>query len=200
MRYAPFVTGTAAIQFFRCRFPLPSSLRDPEDIVLKRSLCLLISFLSFAVAPLARAADAAPTRATLPNGMRVVIIRNTLAPVVTVEANFMVGGDETPDGFPGHGARAGAHGVPRMHGDDGRSDFGDLRAAGRRQQRRHAAEHHAVFRDRACRRSRYCAAGAGRLPARASTIRRRNGTRSAARSSRKWRATCPIPPINSSTG
>ena len=33
--------------------------------------------------------------------MRVVIIPTTLAPVVTVEANFLVGGDETPDGFPG---------------------------------------------------------------------------------------------------
>jgi zinc protease len=41
------------------------------------------------------------TRATLPNGARVVIIRNTLAPVATVEANFMVGGNETPKGFPG---------------------------------------------------------------------------------------------------
>ena len=41
------------------------------------------------------------TRATLANGARVVIIRNTLAPVATVEANFMVGGNETPDGFPG---------------------------------------------------------------------------------------------------
>lgn len=41
------------------------------------------------------------TRATLSNGMRVVIIRNALAPVVTVEANFLVGGDETPTGFPG---------------------------------------------------------------------------------------------------
>jgi zinc protease len=40
-------------------------------------------------------------RATLPNGMRVVILRNTLAPVVTVEMNFLVGGDETPPGFPG---------------------------------------------------------------------------------------------------
>ena len=40
-------------------------------------------------------------RVTLPNGMRVVIIRNTLAPVVTVEANLLVGGDETPPGFPG---------------------------------------------------------------------------------------------------
>ena len=40
-------------------------------------------------------------RATLPNGMRVVIIPNKLAPVVTVEANFLVGGNETPAGFPG---------------------------------------------------------------------------------------------------
>jgi zinc protease len=33
--------------------------------------------------------------------MRVVILRNTLAPVVTVEMNILVGGDETPRGFPG---------------------------------------------------------------------------------------------------
>ena len=38
---------------------------------------------------------------TLDNGMRVVIVRNSLAPVVTVEMNFMVGGNETPAGFPG---------------------------------------------------------------------------------------------------
>jgi zinc protease len=41
------------------------------------------------------------TRATLPNGMRVVIIRNPLAPVATVQANYIVGGNETPEGFPG---------------------------------------------------------------------------------------------------
>ncbi len=40
-------------------------------------------------------------RATLPNGMRVVIIHNSLAPVATVQMNFTVGGDETPEGFPG---------------------------------------------------------------------------------------------------
>jgi zinc protease len=40
-------------------------------------------------------------RGTLPNGMRVVIVRNTLAPVVTVEMNYLVGGNETPPGFPG---------------------------------------------------------------------------------------------------
>jgi zinc protease len=45
--------------------------------------------------------DARVTRATLDNGLRVVIIRDPLAPVVTVEENYLVGGDETPAGFPG---------------------------------------------------------------------------------------------------
>jgi len=40
-------------------------------------------------------------RATLPNGLRVVIIRNTLAPVVATAVNYLAGGDETPKGFPG---------------------------------------------------------------------------------------------------
>jgi zinc protease len=62
---------------------------------------LLLAACALMAAPTLRAAETAPTRATLPNGMHVVIIRNTLAPVVTVETNFMVGGNETPDGFPG---------------------------------------------------------------------------------------------------
>lgn len=41
------------------------------------------------------------TRATLDNGLRVVIVRDPLAPVVTIEQNDLVGGDETPAGFPG---------------------------------------------------------------------------------------------------
>jgi zinc protease len=41
------------------------------------------------------------TRTTLDNGLRVVIIHDSLAPVVTVEENYLVGGDETPPGFPG---------------------------------------------------------------------------------------------------
>jgi zinc protease len=41
------------------------------------------------------------TRATLENGLRVVIVRDPLAPVVTVEENYLVGGNETPAGFPG---------------------------------------------------------------------------------------------------
>lgn len=47
------------------------------------------------------AGDTDVTRATLDNGLRVVIVRDPLAPVVTVEQNYLVGGDETPDGFPG---------------------------------------------------------------------------------------------------
>ena len=41
------------------------------------------------------------TRATLVNGLRVVIVRDPLAPVVTVEQNYLVGANETPPGFPG---------------------------------------------------------------------------------------------------
>ena len=40
-------------------------------------------------------------RATLDNGMKVVIVPNPLAPVVTVQQNYLVGGNETPEGFPG---------------------------------------------------------------------------------------------------
>jgi zinc protease len=66
---------------------------------LSRLLLLTVSFAFLNV--VVASAESAVTRATLPNGMRVVIIHNSLAPVVTVETNFLVGGDETPPGFPG---------------------------------------------------------------------------------------------------
>lgn len=40
-------------------------------------------------------------RATLANGLRVIAVRDPLAPVVTIEENYLAGGDETPAGFPG---------------------------------------------------------------------------------------------------
>ncbi len=40
-------------------------------------------------------------RAVLDNGLRVVIVRNPLAPVVATVINYEVGSDETPPGFPG---------------------------------------------------------------------------------------------------
>jgi zinc protease len=40
-------------------------------------------------------------RATLPNGLRVILVRNTLAPVVATSVNYLVGSNDTPDGFPG---------------------------------------------------------------------------------------------------
>jgi zinc protease len=40
-------------------------------------------------------------RAELNNGLRVVIVRNTLAPVVTTVVNYLVGSNDAPGGFPG---------------------------------------------------------------------------------------------------
>ena len=37
----------------------------------------------------------------LPNGLRVIIVRNTLAPVAATAVNYLVGSEETPSGFPG---------------------------------------------------------------------------------------------------
>ena len=44
--------------------------------------------------------DVDVTRATLDNGMRVVILRDPLAPVVTVEENYLVGATKRLPAFP----------------------------------------------------------------------------------------------------
>jgi zinc protease len=46
-------------------------------------------------------AAAGVLRATLTNGLQVIIVRNTIAPVVTTMVNYRVGSNEAPAGFPG---------------------------------------------------------------------------------------------------
>ena len=68
---------------------------------LMASLCVCAAMAVFAPRH-AAAADTAPVlRATLSNGLRVIIVRNTLAPVVATSVNYLVGSDEAPAGFPG---------------------------------------------------------------------------------------------------
>ncbi|MBV8803973.1 MAG: insulinase family protein, partial [Sinobacteraceae bacterium] len=45
--------------------------------------------------------DESIMRATLPNGLRVIVVRNALAPVVATSVNYLTGSVETPPGFPG---------------------------------------------------------------------------------------------------
>ena len=47
------------------------------------------------------AAEPDVLRATLTNGLRIIIVRNTLAPVVTTMINYRVGSDECSGEFPG---------------------------------------------------------------------------------------------------
>ena len=61
--------------------------------------CIVATALLWA--SLATAAETNVTRATLANGLKVIIVRNPLAPVVTTVINYYVGSDEAPDGFPG---------------------------------------------------------------------------------------------------
>ena len=62
---------------------------------------LLLLFGLISAPSLYAATEVNVTRAVLKNGLRVVIIRNTLAPVATIHMNYLVGANEDPPGFPG---------------------------------------------------------------------------------------------------
>lgn len=69
------------------------------------SLVVLLLSIGLAAPVVTRAQTAPPAqtvlRATLQNGMRVVIVRNPLSSAVTTEVNYLVGSNEAPAGFPG---------------------------------------------------------------------------------------------------
>ena len=62
---------------------------------------VVFTVLQATPAPAQSPEPGAVTRSTLENGLHVVIIRDPLAPVATIEENYKVGGNETPTGFPG---------------------------------------------------------------------------------------------------
>lgn len=71
-------------------------------LILASALCI-----AGLAAPRSHAAAAANplgtevSRETLANGLRVVVVRDPLAPVVATSVNYLVGSDEAPRGFPG---------------------------------------------------------------------------------------------------
>ncbi len=75
-----------------------NNIKNMKSTTIRVFLSLIALFL---LVPPAHAANSDVLRATLANGLRVVIIKNTLAPVVTTEVNYLVGSNEAPEGFPG---------------------------------------------------------------------------------------------------
>lgn len=79
---------------------MPAGLRSLVPAVLT-----LLSFLLGAPQPglaaLPKTDGETVLHAVLDNGLRVIIVRDTLAPVATTVMNYRVGSNETPGGFPG---------------------------------------------------------------------------------------------------
>jgi zinc protease len=80
-------------------------LDSPESRMSSKRLILVLLLMNgfasaFHAASVISDRDLA-TRVTLSNGLRVVIVQDSLAPVVTVEMNVLAGGNESPAEYPG---------------------------------------------------------------------------------------------------
>jgi zinc protease len=86
--------------------PYETRARRPRPAAVLWLAALSALLLSVAATADPQAPNSSPPesgvlRATLTNGLRVVIVRNSLAPVVATSVNYLVGSDEAPPGFPG---------------------------------------------------------------------------------------------------
>src|SRR3954470_11130156 len=71
---------------------------------LKTVLALLVLVVVLAAARgalVTHHAEPGIARAVLPNGLRVIVVRNTLAPTVSTAMNYFVGGDQASAELPG---------------------------------------------------------------------------------------------------
>src|SRR5579871_3417561 len=80
---------------------IPMKQVDVFHTALRMAVLAVLVTAGALAAPMPDTAAPSVLRATLPNGLRVVIVRNTLAPVVATAVNYLVGADESPAGFPG---------------------------------------------------------------------------------------------------
>ena len=76
-------------------------MRRSAGLMFAQLLATLVSAMFVTAAGAATSANPDVLRATLSNGLRVIIVRNRLAPVAATAVNYLVGSDEAPRGFPG---------------------------------------------------------------------------------------------------
>src|SRR5476651_1736098 len=78
-----------------------SPITFPPGVFQFMFAALLACFFTVHAASNETSTEQGVLRATLTNGLQVIIVRNTIAPVVTTMVNYRVGSDEAPAGFPG---------------------------------------------------------------------------------------------------
>jgi zinc protease len=101
----------------------------PSARALRFSLISLLGAVLLAVAPAGSATDESSVlKATLGNGLRVVIVRNTIGPVVSTDLTYLVGSRDDPPDFPGM-AHAQEHMMFRGTTDLSTSELGTVATA-----------------------------------------------------------------------